>query len=280
MRTPNNDPELTIHPDGAGQAPLSGAAGQARLPDGPVTARARPPRPQKRSGDDAAERRCILSGDHGPRAALIRLALSPDGLLVPDIQARAPGRGAWIGVDQATLAASMAKGRMKAALARAFKGVAVTVPAGLPGAIAEAFRRNLLSQLGLAAKAGVLLVGAEKIDQTARTGAVALILHASDAADDGRRKRDQSWRVGEDKEGSDLAGVILPVDRTALSVALGRDNVVHVAITDGAWAERINVLLDRWRRFTGSASGSAEIAETHETTTADAPMTGDGTAVV
>ena len=44
------------------------------------------------------ERKCILSGEHGARDKLIRLALSPDGEVLPDVRARAPGRGAWIGV--------------------------------------------------------------------------------------------------------------------------------------------------------------------------------------
>lgn len=233
MRTPTNDFGLT--------APAKPAA-LAMAPE----------------HDAPAERRCILSGERGGRDALIRLALSPDGAVVPDIMARAPGRGAWIAVDQAQLATAIAKGQLRAALARAFRGATIRMADDLPAAINEAFQRHLLAQIGLCAKAGALITGAERIDQSARAGAVALLIHAHDAGDDGRRKRDQSWRVGMDAEGSGVAGLILPVDRAALSVALGRDNVVHVAICDGAWAERIKLLLERWRRFAGSASGSAE----------------------
>ena len=73
------------------------------------------------------ERRCILSGVHGPRDGLIRLALSPDGVLAPDVLARAPGRGAWIAVDHAELEKAIANNKIKGALARAFKGAPVTV---------------------------------------------------------------------------------------------------------------------------------------------------------
>ena len=38
-------------------------------------------------------RTCILSRDEAPRDGLIRLALSPDGRVLPDIRAKAPGRG-------------------------------------------------------------------------------------------------------------------------------------------------------------------------------------------
>ena len=57
-------------------------------------------------------RRCILSGDRAPRAALVRLALGPDGQVHPDVRAKAPGRGAWIGVARPEMEAALAKGRL------------------------------------------------------------------------------------------------------------------------------------------------------------------------
>ena len=57
------------------------------------------------AGSDQPERRCILTGRHGGRDELIRLAISPDGDVLPDVLARAPGRGAWIGVSRAELVA-------------------------------------------------------------------------------------------------------------------------------------------------------------------------------
>ena len=38
------------------------------------------------------ERRCIMTGERGPASGLIRLALGPDNLVLPDVRARAPGR--------------------------------------------------------------------------------------------------------------------------------------------------------------------------------------------
>lgn len=225
----------------------------------------------------ACERRCILTGAHGGRDALLRLALSPDGVIVPDVLARAPGRGAWIGVSRGDLEIAIVKGKLKGALARAFKGTASAIPADLAEQIDAAFRRTFLAQLGMAAKAGVLLTGAEKIDVAARSGQIALLAHAADAATGGRRKRDQAWRVGEDREGSGVTGIILPVDRAALSVALGRDNAVHIALTDDGWATRLSALLDRWHRYAGWARGSgAPSAEENDT---PIPDSGDGQTV-
>ena len=50
-----------------------------------------------------------MSGEHGTRAQLIRLALGPDGSVAPDIFAKAPGRGAWIGVTSEELTKAQAK---------------------------------------------------------------------------------------------------------------------------------------------------------------------------
>lgn len=204
------------------------------------------------------ERRCILTGDHGSRGDLLRLAISPDGMVLPDALARAPGRGAWIGVSRGELESAIAKGKLKGALARAFKGAALEIPTDLADKIEAALIRALTDRLGLEYKAGRLLVGSDRIAENARAGKVTLLAHAADASADGSRKLDQAWRVGEEREGSGMAGITLPLDRAALSVALGRDNVVHLALTDHAAAERIGAPLRRLLRFLGRAEQTGE----------------------
>ena len=203
------------------------------------------------------ERKCILSGEHGARGELVRLAISPDGLVLPDIHAKAPGRGAWLGVSRAELETALAKGKLKGTLARAFKGAALSVPDDLPQRIEDGLTRALLDRLGLAMRAGHLILGSERIAEHARGGAVELLLHASDASDDGNRKLDQAWRVGREAEGSGETGVVLPLDRAALSVAMGRDNVVHMALADPAAAARVSLALSRLMHFTGPQAAVA-----------------------
>jgi predicted RNA-binding protein YlxR (DUF448 family) len=200
---------------------------------------------------DAPVRRCVLTGEHDARAALIRLAVSPDGEVLPDVLAKAPGRGAWIAVSRATLDQAIASGKLRGALARAFKGAPLTIPADLGGRIEAALLRALTDRLGLELRAGKLLFGSERIEQHARGGKVAWLGHARDAGEDGNRRLDQAWRVGREAEGSGLAGTVLPLDRAALSVALGRDNVVHLALTDSAAARRLSELLSRLMCFLG-----------------------------
>ncbi|WP_209348304.1 DUF448 domain-containing protein [Pontixanthobacter sp. CEM42] len=206
----------------------------------------------------APERRCILSGEVSPKDGLIRLAISPakeDGIsdVLPDPLARAPGRGAWLGVTRAELEDALAAGKLRGALARAFKGAKLTVPEDLPDLIETALSRLLLDRLGLEMRAGKLILGSDRIAEQARSGRVALLLHASDASEDGRKKLDQAWRVGRDAEGSggrlEGRGTTLPLDRAALSVALGRDNVVHMALADDKSAERVQSVLTRLMHF-------------------------------
>ena len=196
-------------------------------------------------------RTCILSRDEAPRDGLIRLALSPDGAVLPDIRAKAPGRGAWIGVGQAELETAQAKGKLKGALARAFKGTPLSIPDDLGAQIAAQLQRAALDRLGLEAKAGHVLAGTDRIETAARSGQLRLLLHAADAGDDGMRKLAQAWRVGSDAEGSSLKGLALPIPRTILSVALGRENVVHIGLTDAQAAKRVEAALLRWLHFIG-----------------------------
>src|SRR6478735_5608061 len=212
---------------------------------------------------DGPERRCVLSGRTAARDDLVRLAISPDGDVLPDALARAPGRGAWIGVSKGELEAALTSGKLKAALARAFKGAKLSIADDLPAMTENALRRAFLDRLGLEMRAGRLILGSDRIAGDARAGQVAALYHAADASDDGSRKLDQAWRVGQDAEGSGLSGVRLPLDRAALSVALGRDNVVHLALADAKSAERVAAPLKRLLTFLGApeaADGCGERA--------------------
>src|SRR3546814_3733018 len=145
----------------------------------------------------------------------------------------------------------ISKGKLKGGLARALHGGDFTDPADLGALIAAQLQRATLDRLGLEARAGTLILGNDRIEEAARRGRVHLLLHAADAGEDGRRKLAQAWRVGEGDEGSSREGLVLPVDRNALSMALGRENAVHLALTDARAADRSEEHTSRWQVFTG-----------------------------
>ena len=207
----------------------------------------------RKSGPAATrpERRCILTGEIDTRDALVRLAVSPSGLVLPDAQEKAPGRGAWICSSRKAIEEAQGNGKLKAGLARAFKSGALEIPAELPQKIEDALKRVFLDRLGLEMRVGALILGTQRIAETARMGSVSALLHASDASEDGRKKLDQAWRVGREAEGSGMRGWTLPLDRDALSVALGRDNVVHLGLANAAAAARVMKPLTRLMHYLG-----------------------------
>ncbi|MEO0463583.1 MAG: DUF448 domain-containing protein [Pseudomonadota bacterium] len=214
------------------------------------------PPPAQAKQVSGSQRRCILSGQSHPREELMRLAISPDGDVLPDPGAKAPGRGAWIVPDREALESALGNGQFKGALARAFKGAKLSVSEDLPDLIEAALTRHFTDRLGLEMRAGNIVLGSSRIAETARGGGVALLLHASDASEDGRKRLDQAWRVGTETEGSGARGTVLPLDRAALSVALGRENVVHLGVTghsgDMRAARRVGQAVSRFARFKGA----------------------------
>lgn len=222
-----------------------------------------------------SERRCILSGEHDARDALVRLAISPDGLVLPDPAAKAPGRGAWIGVSRSALEAAVADGQLKRALMRAFKGAPLTIPEDLPERVEAALARHLGDRLGLELRSGNIVLGSARIEEQARAGRLAALLHASDSSEDGRRKLDQAWRVGREAEGSGERGEVLPLDRGALSVALGRDNVVHLGVAGHAGdmraATRVLQAVSRLSRFVAGGSLPAGTSDMVDNSGRDTP---------
>ncbi|MFZ4688851.1 MAG: DUF448 domain-containing protein [Polymorphobacter sp.] len=206
--------------------------------------------------DDAAalpERRCILTGAHGPRAALIRLVVGPDNQVAADIAAKLPGRGAWIVADRKLLEAAMAKGKLKGALARAFKANNLYLPDTLPDQIAAGLERRALDRLGLENKSGNLIWGHERVGEAILKGKVRLLMHAADAKADGMGKLEARRRGAS----PDTVSIVLPVGREQLSMALGRENVVHAAIGDTASAARVIETLERWAAYNGTSVSDA-----------------------
>ena len=197
------------------------------------------------------ERRCILTGETDTRDALVRLAVSPSGLVLPDAQEKAPGRGAWVCSSRSAVEEALASGKLKGGLSRAFKTGDLAIPEDLPQKIEDGLTRVFLDRLGLEMRVGALILGTQRIAETARQGGISALFHASDASEDGRKKLDQAWRVGRDAEGSGERGVTLPLDRDALSVALGRDNVVHFGLANDAAAARVMKPLKRLMHYLG-----------------------------
>jgi predicted RNA-binding protein YlxR (DUF448 family) len=174
-----------------------------------------------------------------PRPGLVRLALGPDGQVVPDLSGKLPGRGGWISADRALFDSVTARKRLHGALARAFKTSALRLPDDLAGMIESGLSHRLLQRLGLENRSGNLIFGADRVREQLAKGRVLMLLHALDARPDGADRLDGMARaVGESLE-ADIPHQRLPFGREALSAALGRDNPVHIGVIDSGAVTRI-----------------------------------------
>jgi uncharacterized protein len=208
------------------------------------------------------ERRCLLTGEAMPRAGLIRLAVSPEGLVLPDLGGKFPGRGGWISADRSLFDTVAGRGRLKGALARALKSQAFTLPDDLGPRIESGLLQRLLARLGLETRAGNLIFGADRVKEQLAKGKVRLLMHAGDARPDGSDRLDGMARAVSESAGFAIPQRRLPIDRDNLSAAVGRDNAVHIGVIDAGAAARVLADFDRLAGFQAnevilSATGGA-----------------------
>lgn len=182
-------------------------------------------------------RMCALTRAERPVAELIRFVLGPDGVLVPDTEAKAEGRGVWISLSRDAVTQAV----KKKVFARSLQ-TEVKLPEDLPGLTELRLQQRYLNALGMARKAGQLTFGATKVKALIDTGKLIALITATDAAEDGRSKM-----VGPLKalhyaaEEEEIHGFDVPhfelLSSEQMGLALGLENVIHAALTRGAAAQ-------------------------------------------
>jgi predicted RNA-binding protein YlxR (DUF448 family) len=200
-------------------------------------------------GKDEVERRCALTHEVKPAAELIRFVVGPDGVLVPDTDAKAEGRGVWVSLG----ASKVAEAVKKKAFAKSLK-TNVSVPDDLPALTRARLEQRFVSSLQMAKKAGQLLTGMTKVKAALETGEAVALITAIDAAADGKKKLLATLKA------STLAaaemGLNQPdrrhfelLDSAQLGLALGIENVIHAAPTQGAAGEAAVKRAERLARY-------------------------------
>ena len=186
------------------------------------------------------ERTCIVTREAQTPAGLIRFVLGPDHQVVPDLRNKLPGRGAWV-TARASMVEEAAKRRL---FARAFKAEA-KVPETLAQDIERLLRDDLRQGLALANKAGAVITGFHKVESAITDKPIVALIHAAEAAEDGRRKLANQLRKRFGEAISSFP-VIQELSNDELDLALGRSNVIHAALVAGAGSDGF---LNRWHRY-------------------------------
>ena len=182
----------------------------------------------------------MATGEVKTDESLLRVALGPDDILVPDLAAKLPGRGGWVSADRTLIETAVQKGLFNRAFERQVKA---------PDNLADQFEALLmargLSLLGLSRRAGRLAMGYDGVRLALSKGAQpAWRIEASDAARDGRGKIDR------------LARAVFPdlpvagcFSAEALGEALGRGTLVHAVLAQGSEARSFSLVMARLAGF-------------------------------
>jgi predicted RNA-binding protein YlxR (DUF448 family) len=182
-------------------------------------------------------RKCIVLGGERPKNELIRFVVGPDGDVVPDLEAKLPGRGLWLSAQRDVVNTAHAK-RLFAKAARS----KVEVPEDLADRLEALLVSRCIGLLGMARRSGRVVSGYEKVRAYLHGGKGGIILVARDGAIGGRRKV------------KNAAPGLMEFDQLEtfeLAQALGKVTVVHAAVARGSIADRLVIEFGRLDGFRG-----------------------------
>lgn len=182
---------------------------------------------------ETPRRRCIATGETQTLDKLVRFVVGPKDVLYLDLSRKLPGRGIWVGnrrylIDQAV---------NKSLFSRAAKR-----PVSVPDDIADVVERGLVDRclnfLGLAKRAGQLTLGSKNVKALLISDLTAIFITAIDGADNGRNKllSGDQGRIIVSRHSHRKIVNLFTIDE--LSLALGRENVVHAALLAGGLADK------------------------------------------
>ncbi|MBR9808276.1 MAG: RNA-binding protein [Alphaproteobacteria bacterium] len=187
---------------------------------------------------EAPVRQCAVTRERLPQTEMVRFALSPEGVVTPDVSSRLPGRGVWVKADRETLETAIGKG----AFARGFK-TQVKVPDGLMDQIEALLLQRFTGLLGMAKKSGEVVLGFDQVRDALQKKRPGLLLEAADGAEDGRSKvYFLAKALYSDVE---IAGALSSEE---LGVAFGRERVIHGLVRKGPIAKAVRLA---YRRLAG-----------------------------
>lgn len=195
-------------------------------------------------------RTCVVTREQKPPEELIRFVEGPDGQIVPDLARRLPGRGVWVTAERNAVAEAV----KRKAFARSLKRQ-VSVPSDLPETVERLLVKRAMDALSLANKAGLVITGFTRIDAAIASGKVAAVLHGREAAADGVDKLNRRFQAACRQSGKP-APIIQELTVEQMSLALGRSNVVHAALSAGGGTTNFLNEVGRVTRYRSGKSAS------------------------
>ncbi|MEM7005358.1 MAG: RNA-binding protein [Pseudomonadota bacterium] len=190
--------------------------------------------PHLKQNDNPAEviatgepvRQCAVLRTRRPQTEMVRFVRGPDCSAAPDVAAKLPGRGVWITASRDAVSTAVRED----VFSRSFKAETSAV-SDLSELVERLLLRRLQSTLGLAKKAGAVVLGFDQVKSALQKNRPGVLISASDSAKDGRNKLYFLGRSLYDQ--LNTAGALTSDE---LGMAFGRSHVVHALLETGAFS--------------------------------------------
>lgn len=128
-------------------------------------------------------RKCIVTGELKNKSELLRFVVAPDLQVVPDLYKKLPGKGIYVSNSYTVLEQAIKRNCFSKVLKTSAK-----TNKELLQTVENILHKNALSAISLAKKAGDIIIGLDKVLEALKKDAVAFLLEASDAGQDGLKK--------------------------------------------------------------------------------------------
>jgi predicted RNA-binding protein YlxR (DUF448 family)/ribosomal protein L30E len=185
------------------------------------------------------QRSCIYCRTVKNKGELLRFVLSPDRILVPDLQEKLPGRGAYTCMKISCLRGAAEKKQFS----RAFKGeVREADAAGLISRVALLIEERIASYLSLANKAGKVVSGTDMVLDAMKHRSLGIVFIASDiSVDIGAKVKGQLLRAGVES--------ISIFDKDRLGALIGKGLRSVVAVEGSGFIRSLRQEMEKYRNF-------------------------------
>jgi len=196
----------------------------------------------RKSEQEKPQRSCLGCREVRVKDQLIRFVLSPQHEVLPDLDAKLPGRGAYTCISSSCLESAVRQRQFN----RAFKCETTSLPAEqMTQLVARQMRDHILGYLGLANRAGKIISGGSLVSDAIR-GKVkpGLVLVSEDISESIGRKIVEL--AGFNKIRSEHV-----LTKNDFGAILGKAPRSAVAVRQGGFVARLVNEIERYKNFLG-----------------------------
>ncbi|MRR57424.1 MAG: DUF448 domain-containing protein [Deltaproteobacteria bacterium] len=190
---------------------------------------------------EAPQRSCIACRETRNKDELIRFVLSPDGILVPDLMHKLPGRGAYTCASYSCILRACERKQFSRAFRKDGEAVA---PEALRERIIRTMEDRIASYLALANKAGKVVSGSDQVADFLRKKSPTkrIVFLAADISEDiGQRVRTLAEL--------NHVGHVTLFDKERYGELLGKGLRSVVAVRGDGFVETLTMEIERYRNF-------------------------------